>query len=59
MSQPMLSPEARTQRRLNRRSILDFITEDTRALHGNLGYDFYHQVPVTTIIGAAKPRAIR
>ena len=32
-----LSPEARTQRRLNRRSILDFITEDTRALHGNLG----------------------
>ena len=32
-----LSPEARTQRRINRRSILDFITEDTRALHGNLG----------------------
>ncbi len=32
-----LSPEARTQRRLNRRSILDFITEDTRVLHGNLG----------------------
>ena len=32
-----LSPEARTQRRLNRRSILDFITEDTRALHGDLG----------------------
>ena len=32
-----LSPEARAQRRINRRSILDFITEDTRALHGNLG----------------------
>jgi hypothetical protein len=32
-----LSPEARAQRRLNRRSILDFVTEDTRALHGNLG----------------------
>ena len=32
-----LSLEARTQRRIDRRSILDFITEDTRALHGNLG----------------------
>lgn len=32
-----LSPEARAQRRINRRSILDFITEDTRALQGNLG----------------------
>jgi len=32
-----LSPEARMQRRINRRSILDFITEDTRALHGALG----------------------
>ena len=32
-----LSPEARAQRRINRRSILDFITSDTRALHGHLG----------------------
>ena len=27
----------REQRRINRRSILDFIREDTRALHGSLG----------------------
>ncbi|NHA67267.1 ABC transporter permease [Phycicoccus flavus] len=26
-----------------------------RALHGDLGYDYYHQVPVTTILGAAIP----
>jgi hypothetical protein len=32
-----LTPEARAQRRFNRRSILDFITADTRALHGSLG----------------------
>ena len=32
-----LSPEAREQRRISRRSILDFVTEDTRALHGDLG----------------------
>jgi peptide/nickel transport system permease protein len=25
------------------------------ALHGDLGYDYYHQVPVTTIIGQAFP----
>jgi peptide/nickel transport system permease protein len=25
------------------------------ALHGDLGYDYYHQVPVTEIIGAALP----
>ncbi|MDA8436538.1 MAG: ABC transporter permease [Actinomycetales bacterium] len=25
------------------------------ALHGNLGYDYYHQVPVTTIIAQAVP----
>jgi peptide/nickel transport system permease protein len=25
------------------------------ALHGNLGYDYYHQVPVTKIIGQALP----
>jgi peptide/nickel transport system permease protein len=25
------------------------------ALHGNLGYDYYHQVPVTTIIAQALP----
>jgi len=25
------------------------------ALHGNLGYDYYHQVPVTTIIAEALP----
>jgi len=31
---------------------LDFIKN---ALHGNLGYDYYHQVPVTTIIGQALP----
>jgi peptide/nickel transport system permease protein len=26
-----------------------------RALHGDLGYDYYHQVPVTTIMGEALP----
>ncbi len=26
-----------------------------RALRGDLGYDYYHQVPVTTIMGAAVP----
>jgi peptide/nickel transport system permease protein len=26
-----------------------------RALHGDLGYDYYHQVPVTTVIAAAAP----
>jgi hypothetical protein len=31
------TPEVREQRRINRRSILDFIREDTRALHGSLG----------------------
>ncbi len=31
------TPEVREQRRINRRSILDFIREDTRALHGTLG----------------------
>lgn len=32
-----LSPEARAQRNRYRRSILDFISEDTRSLQGNLG----------------------
>jgi hypothetical protein len=32
-----LAPAARAQRQRQRRSILDFITEDTRALHGSLG----------------------
>ena len=27
----------------------------SNAAHGNLGYDYYHQVPVTTIIGQALP----
>ena len=31
------TPEVREQRRINRRSILDFITQDTRALQGSLG----------------------
>jgi peptide/nickel transport system permease protein len=31
---------------------LDFVW---KALHGDLGYDYYHQVPVTTIIGQALP----
>jgi hypothetical protein len=31
-----LAPEARAQRRIDRRSILDFITQDTRALRGDL-----------------------
>ena len=31
---------------------LDFVGN---ALHGDLGYDYYHQVPVTTIIGQALP----
>jgi hypothetical protein len=32
-----LGPEARARRRIERRSILDFVTEDTRALRGSLG----------------------
>jgi hypothetical protein len=32
-----LTPEARASRQLNRRSILDFISADTRALQGSLG----------------------
>ena len=32
-----LTPEARAQRRINRRSILDFVTEDTRELQASLG----------------------
>jgi peptide/nickel transport system permease protein len=31
---------------------LDFLW---KALHGDLGYDYYHQVPVTEIMGAALP----
>ena len=31
---------------------LDFVGN---ALHGNLGYDYYHQVPVTTIVAQALP----
>ena len=31
---------------------LDFVGN---ALHGDLGYDYYHQVPVTTILGSALP----
>ena len=27
-------------------------------MHGDLGYDYYHQVPVATIIGAALPITI-
>src|SRR5471030_1912915 len=27
----------------------------SRALHGDLGYYYYHQVPVTTVISAAAP----
>jgi peptide/nickel transport system permease protein len=34
------------------RQYLDFVGN---ALHGNLGYDYYHQVPVTTIIAQAVP----
>ncbi|MDH2413761.1 ABC transporter permease [Nocardioides sp. CER19] len=34
------------------RQYLDFLTN---ALHGDLGYDYYHQQPVTTIIGQAFP----
>jgi hypothetical protein len=32
-----LGPEARRRRRLERRSLLDFVTDDTRALRGSLG----------------------
>jgi hypothetical protein len=32
-----LTPEARARRRVYRRSILDFVRDDTRALHGTLG----------------------
>jgi peptide/nickel transport system permease protein len=34
------------------RQYVDFVSN---ALHGNLGYDYYHQEPVTTIIGQAFP----
>jgi peptide/nickel transport system permease protein len=34
------------------RQYLNFVEN---AAHGNLGYDYYHQVPVTTIIGQALP----
>ncbi len=34
---------------------LDFLW---KALHGNLGFDYYHQVPVTQIIGDALPATI-
>jgi len=34
------------------RQYIDFVG---RALHGDLGFDYYHQVPVTTIIGQALP----
>lgn len=34
---------------------LDFIGN---AVHGDLGFDYYHQVPVTTIIGSALPITI-
>jgi peptide/nickel transport system permease protein len=34
------------------RQYLDFLDN---ALHGNLGYDYYHQQPVTTIIREAFP----
>jgi peptide/nickel transport system permease protein len=30
----------------------------SRALHGDLGYDYYHQVPVTTVIAEAAPITI-
>ena len=29
-----------------------------RALHGNLGYDFFHQIPVTSIITSALPKTL-
>ena len=32
-----LGPDARARRRIERRSLLDFVTEDTRALRGSLG----------------------
>jgi len=34
------------------RQYVNFVS---RALHGDLGYDYYHQVPVTTIIANALP----
>jgi peptide/nickel transport system permease protein len=37
------------------RQYLDFVG---RALHGDLGFDYYHQVPVTTILAAALPITI-
>jgi peptide/nickel transport system permease protein len=37
------------------RQYLDFCWN---ALHGNLGYDYYHQVPVTTIIAQALPATL-
>jgi peptide/nickel transport system permease protein len=35
-----------------------YLTFVGKALRGDLGYDYYHQVPVTTILGAALPITI-
>jgi peptide/nickel transport system permease protein len=35
-----------------------YLTFVGRALRGDLGYDYYHQVPVTTIIAAALPKTL-
>ncbi|WP_020576600.1 ABC transporter permease [Actinopolymorpha alba] len=35
-----------------------YLTFLWNALHGNLGYDYYHQVPVTTIITQALPATV-
>jgi peptide/nickel transport system permease protein len=35
-----------------------YLTFVGRALRGDLGYDYYHQVPVTTIIASALPKTL-
>jgi peptide/nickel transport system permease protein len=43
---------------LDRPAWLQYVHFVWNALHGNLGYDYYHQVPVTTIIAQALPKTV-
>jgi peptide/nickel transport system permease protein len=43
---------------LDRPVWLQYLRFVWNALHGNLGYDYYHQVPVTTIIEQALPKTV-
>ena len=57
-ARPRRRPSPRSTHRLGLdqplwKQYLDFVGN---ALHGDLGYDYYHQVPVTTIIAAGPAR---